>query len=174
MKKTTLHLLTVVLFLVPAVSIADDFPQRKAGLWEVTTSAAGMPGGQVVKQCIDATTDAAMMQVGKSMGGQMGMSCAKNEVKKEGGSFVAESDCNMAGTRMISKTVFSGDFNSAYSAESTARYEPAMMGMSESKTKISARWLGPCEANQQPGDMIMPNGMKMNFKDMAKLGSQMP
>ena len=45
-----------------------------------------------------------------------------------------------------------------------------MMGMSEMKSKLSARWVGPCEADQKPGDIIMPNGMKMNMKTMGMFG----
>ena len=35
----------------------------------------------------------------------------------------------------------------------------------DGKRKISfvaAKWLGPCKAGQEPGDIIMSNGMKMN------------
>jgi hypothetical protein len=31
---------------------------------------------------------------------------------------------------------------------------------------IEATWLGPCKADQKPGDMVMANGMKMNIRDM--------
>jgi hypothetical protein len=33
---------------------------------------------------------------------------------------------------------------------------------------MTAKWLGPCAAGQRPGDMIMPNGMKMNILDLQK------
>ena len=33
---------------------------------------------------------------------------------------------------------------------------------------VAAKWLGPCEADQKPGDLILPNGMKMNLRDMGK------
>ena len=123
-----------------------------------------------MEHCIDAATDAAMMQMGKSMDGKMGLHCAKNEFRTEGGNFIAETDCTSGGIRMISKTVFSGDFTSNYAGETITKYEPAMMGMSEMKSKLSARWVGPCEADQKPGDIIMPNGMKMNMKTMGMFG----
>jgi hypothetical protein len=31
---------------------------------------------------------------------------------------------------------------------------------------ITAKWLGPCEAGQKPGDLILPGGMKINLRDM--------
>ena len=36
----------------------------------------------------------------------------------------------------------------------------------ESKFIIEAKWLGPCKADQKPGDIVMGNGMKMNINDM--------
>ena len=35
---------------------------------------------------------------------------------------------------------------------------------------IAATWLGPCAADQKPGDMIMGNGTKVNIPDMRKRG----
>ena len=52
----------VVIGTFPAM--AAELPSRKAGLWEVTMSVAGrnLPGGSVIKQCIDAATDQMMQQ----------------------------------------------------------------------------------------------------------------
>ncbi|MCC6221031.1 MAG: DUF3617 family protein [Deltaproteobacteria bacterium] len=160
------------LFLVlPLGAVAEDYPSRKPGLWEIETSMPGMPGGgNKMKHCIDAATDAAMMNAGKSM--SEGMGCTKNEFGKRGANFVAESDCNANGTRMISKTVFSGDFSSNYSGEIVTKFEPPMAGMSEQKMTLSARWLGECEADQKPGDVIMPNGMKLNMNSMGAMGQR--
>jgi hypothetical protein len=32
---------------------------------------------------------------------------------------------------------------------------------------IAAKWLGACHADQKPGDMIMPGGIKMNLRDLG-------
>jgi hypothetical protein len=32
---------------------------------------------------------------------------------------------------------------------------------------VAAKWLGPCHADQKPGDMIMPGGVKMNLRDLG-------
>jgi hypothetical protein len=37
---------------------------------------------------------------------------------------------------------------------------------------MAAKWLGPCTADQKPGDMIMGNGTKINILDMKKRGAQ--
>ena len=39
---------------------------------------------------------------------------------------------------------------------------------------IEAKWLGACKADQKPGDIMMPGGMKMNIKDMEKLKDMIP
>ena len=41
-------------------------------------------------------------------------------------------------------------------------------------TTIEAKWLGACKADQKPGDIVMPGGMKMNIKDMEKLKDLIP
>jgi len=42
----------------------------------------------------------------------------------------------------------------------------------QSGVALKARWLGPCAADQKPGDMIMPNGTKMNILNMPKARGQ--
>jgi hypothetical protein len=42
------------------------------------------------------------------------------------------------------------------------------MGRKDGLTIIEARWTGPCKADQKPGDMIMPNGMKINIKQISR------
>jgi len=79
---------------------------------------------------------------------------------------------------MRTHSVTTGDFNSAYTTKTTTKQEggPAMPGMGgNNATTIEARWTGPCEPGQRPGDIIMANGMKVNFNDMKKfMPSEMP
>src|SRR5262249_20051242 len=49
---------------------------------------------------------------------------------------------------------------------------PAMPGASGDGTSnmtIEAKWLGACQADQKPGDMILANGRKLNINDMPNL-----
>ena len=50
--------------------------------------------------------------------------------------------------------------------DSTSTYQPPFMGKSDGKAVIDAKWVGPCKADQKPGDMVMPGGVKMNVMDM--------
>jgi hypothetical protein len=162
------YLTCLVLLAFPLSILADELPQRKSGLWEMTISMTGQPQVTTIKQCTDEKTNAQMMQMANSMTSQSGAACSKNELKKEGTTYTAMSECKMGETVITSKSVFSGDFNSAYQGTVESKFNPSLMGLTESQTKISAKWLGKCAADQKPGDMIMPNGMKMNINTMAQ------
>ena len=167
------RIVVLLLGLLMSVStVAEEFPKRKSGLWEIQTSMMGQAPGQTMKQCVDAASDAKMMQMGQDTNAKMGASCAKNDFRKEGGNFISESDCTIGGMRIVSRTVFSGDFNSEYSGETTASFDPALVGMTEQKMTITARWVGACEADQKPGDIIMPGGVKINIDSIGTFGNQ--
>ena len=65
------------------------------------------------------------------------------------------------------ESVITGSLDSAYTMTVTSQG-----GLMPGGTKITvtARWLGPCAADQKPGDMIMGNGFKMNILEMQKHG----
>src|SRR5712671_1250684 len=67
-----------------------------------------------------------------------------------------------------SHAVITGSFDSAYTMTVTSESD-ALPGGKMTMT-IAAKWLGPCTADQKPGDMIMGNGFKMNILEMQKRG----
>ena len=151
---------------------AMDYPTRKPGLWEIRTQAgeaagkaAGPGGAHTVQQCIDAATDKALRDMGQGMGKDM---CSKQALSSDGGKLVMDSVCKIGNTVATSHAVMSGDFGTAYRMESKSSYSPPLMGRAEGHSVMEAKWIGPCKADQKPGDMVMPNGMKMNVLDMAK------
>ena len=159
MKKIILAASALLFAALPAS--ADQLPNRKAGLWEIRVSTEGSPE-QVIKQCVDETTDAKLQE----MGSKLGEACAKNETKKTGSGFSLESDCQFGGSRIQSKGTVTGDFSSSYSMEMSSSYEPALMGVKDGKTKIAGKHVGACAADQKPGDVIMPGGQKMNVNQL--------
>lgn len=165
MKK--IALITFVLFLSPAFVRAENVHfNRKAGLWEIQIGMGGQqPGSITTKQCVDEKTDAVMQEMGQGVS----KNCTKQEMKKEGDAYVADSECKLGATTVKSHAVFKGDFNSTYSGEIAASYDPPMMNMKETKTEVTAKWLGACEAGMEPGDTILPNGMKMNVVKMKQM-----
>jgi hypothetical protein len=68
-----------------------------------------------------------------------------------------------------------GDFNSAYTIKSKAHTQggPAAI-QGDHEMTVEAKWVGACKADQKPGDIIMPGGLKMNIHDLDKLKSLLP
>ena len=147
-------------------ALAAEMPSRKAGLWEVQT-----PGSSgAFRQCIDATTDQILQARGGAAIGQAGPSpqCAKRDVQKSGETITIDATCTTTGKTLTSHGAVTGSFDRAYTMIVTTQGE-GIPGDSHTMT-MTAKWLGPCAADQRPGDMIMPNGMKVNILDLQKRG----
>jgi Protein of unknown function (DUF3617) len=143
---------------VSALSAAAvDLPNRKAGLWEVDTDANGH--ALKMQQCVDATTDYAM----QARGGVPHGDCSKHDVQKSANTTTIDTVCTVAGKTRTSHIVIVGSFDSNYTLTVTTQAEgqPARPPVT-----LTAKWLGPCAADQRPGDIIMPNGAKMNITNM--------
>ena len=149
----------------PAAAL--DLPARKPGLWEIKMSMEGrnipMPAAQ---HCIDAETDKLMSAVGNARQEM----CSKRDVQKVGSTIVVDSVCKFGEATTTSHATVSGDFNSAYTVKVSSKREggptiPGMPADGTSNMTIDAKWLGPCAADQKPGDMIIA-GRKMNVRDL--------
>lgn len=149
-------------------AFAIDYPARKPGLWEMKigdgTAAAA---DQTIQQCIDASSDQAMRDMAQGMGTGTGKdACSKQDMRKAGSTTVIDSVCKVGTSIATTHAVVTGDLSTGYRMESTSTYQPPFMGNTEGKAAMDAKWVGPCKADQKPGDMIMSNGMKMNIMDM--------
>jgi hypothetical protein len=156
--------LLLLFFAVPALSA--ELPARKPGLWEMETTLPNpkIPK-QVIRQCVDHVTDEMMQSRAQNMGSQR--QCSKRDVQKAAGSITIDSTCTVAGQTRTAHVVITGSFDSGYTMTVTSQSQ----GAAEARTiTIAAKWIGPCAADQKPGDMIMANGTKMNIMDMQKLG----
>jgi hypothetical protein len=49
-----------------------------------------------------------------------------------------------------------------------------MAGMKESSSVIEAKWLGPCNAGQKPGDVTIPGMPNINIEEMRKRAVKKP
>ncbi len=145
---------------------ADDLPQRKAGLWEITMHmATGNMPMQTLKFCTDAATDAEMYKFG--MNTMQGM-CSRYDIHRNGAVATIDTECKMGDMKMTSRSVMTFTGDAAYKTDIQSHFDPPMMGHANSSMTQEAKWTGPCPADMQPGDMVGPNGMKMNMKSMAK------
>jgi hypothetical protein len=154
--------IVVALGAVPA--LAAELPSRKPGLWEMKMSveSRNLPA-QTIQQCIDASTDQ-MMQ--SSAGPFAQQACSKRDVQRTATGMTIDSTCTIGGKTATSHAAVNGSFDSAYTMTVTSESD-AMPG-GKMAMSMSAKWLGPCGADQKPGDMIMGNGMKVNILEMQK------
>ena len=161
-----------LLALLPATSAsAVDLPVRKAGLWEMKVLHTGSAIPDMTMQhCTDETTDKDMATSFSPMAKEM---CSKQDIQKTATGYITDSVCGIAGMSITSHAEITGDFNSAYTVKTTSHADRG--GAARDTTAIiDAKWLGPCKADQKPGDVIMAGGMKMNIKDMEKLKGLIP
>jgi len=165
---------TLLITLVAMPALAAEMPARKAGLWEIKTG-AGAGNGVAIRQCIDPATDQMMQsRAGAGPGGPgpgagTPPQCSKRDVQKTGDTVTIDSTCTVAGRTVNTHAVVAGSFDSAYTMTVTSQGDGIPAGAGT--MTMSAKWLGPCAADQRPGDMIMPNGMKINILDLQKRGS---
>jgi len=140
---------------------ADELPSRKPGLWEVKTSMENRNAPALaVRQCIDATTDR-MMQ---SVAGPYSLDvCPKRTVQRSEDSITIDSTCTFAGKSATAHAVITGSFDSMYTMTVTSQSEVAPSN--NMTMRMEAQWLGPCTADQKPGDLIFGNGVKVNILD---------
>jgi hypothetical protein len=156
---------TSILILICATpALADDLPSRKPGLWEVKTSIESRNApAQVIRQCIDATTD----QMMRSTAGPFSQTvCPKREVQRSGNSTTIDSTCTIGGKTATAHAVVTGSFDSAYNMTVTSQGENLPGG--KMVMTMDAKWLGPCAADQKPGDIILSNGKTINILEMQK------
>ncbi len=148
-----------------------DAPKRKSGLWEFKISSGQAKGVHAMQQCVDEKTDDLMK---KEIGETHKTQCSKNDMRKEGDKIVAESVCKMQNSTATTRAIFSGRFDSAYQADIKSTYEPPLAGMKESSSVIEAKWLGPCQAGQKPGDIVIPGMPNINVDQMRKGATKRP
>jgi hypothetical protein len=146
--------------LVPGAALAADLPQRKPGLWEIKLAFEGRPGTQSIQQCIDPETDAIMQSSATNIGSQ---NCSKRDIVKSGDTMTIDSVCTVAGREASSHAVVKGSFDSNYTMTVSSKSDAGPINLT-----VTGKWLGPCEAGQKPGDLILPGGIKLNLKEMGK------
>jgi hypothetical protein len=164
----------LVLWTLPALAAsAVELPTRKAGLWEIKMLRTGGPMPEMTMQhCTDEATDKQMTSTFSPMAKD---ACSRNETAKTATGYTTDSICTVSGMTMTSHSDVTGDFNSAYTVKVTSHSQGGPAGAArDSNTTLDAKWLGACKADQKPGDIVMPGGLKMNIKDMEKLKALAP
>ncbi|MBM3623392.1 MAG: hypothetical protein FJX20_22160 [Alphaproteobacteria bacterium] len=134
---------------------AADIPTRRAGIWETTTTSAvttkdrTVGANSVVKQCIDDKTD--------SLARNAIRPCEQGRSAKTAQGYeVVASSCGQFNSTL--KAWISGDFSSKVTVQVTSVEVLAPQQTRTVNTTIESRYIGPCTADQRPGDIIKPDG----------------
>jgi len=170
----TLLIASLAAAATPALSAGFDLPPRKPGQWEMSIQVdAGGMAPQVIRMCIDAETGKLL---NNKVGGMASQMCSRQEQKKDGDAIVLESDCRVGDMTTSSRTVVTGDFNSAYTMKSDVQMggsnatrsvqAAGPKGPMTQQTTIEAKHLGDCAEGMKPGDIDLGEGRKMNVRDM--------
>jgi hypothetical protein len=145
----------------PAAALTP--PSRKPGLWDQKMTTASI--SQTMKICLDESVEQKMKWWGSQAAN--GPDCAEQKVTPHiGGGWDFHSVCKMGESGTItSDGQATGDFNSSYKVEihSVTTGSPMAQANGPHTSTIEATWAGPCPADMKPGDMTMPNGMKINM-----------
>ena len=161
-------LVALALAFVPTLASAVEYPTRKAGMWELTMT---MTSGRSItmSQCTDPSIDKDMIA---NASPNMQQVCTRGELQKTATGYASDSTCKFGAMTTVSHTEVSGDFNAAYTVNVTGHNSGGPAGMpADTNMTMAAKWVGPCKADQTPGDIIMPGGMKMNVKDLQEMRS---
>jgi hypothetical protein len=154
--------ISLLVFICMAPASAAELPSRKPGLWQVKTSIEGDHApDRVIQQCIDAATDQ-MMQ--SSAGPFAPAACPERHVQRSDNLITIDSICTVGGNAATAHSVVTGSFDTAYTMIATSQ-SPDIPGGKMVMT-MQAKWLGPCTADQKPGDLVLGNGVKINIIEM--------
>jgi hypothetical protein len=158
MQRTFFILLAFVLTATAAQ--AQDKFQRKSGLWEVKRTATRTEDQvRTYTMCVDQASDNALRQL---VGGMRSESCQTSKAAREGDKLVVDATCKVQKTTATTHAVVTGKFDTAYKIESKSTFDPPLRGEKEGTTLLEAKWTGACKPGQKPGDVMLPNGSKIN------------
>ncbi len=152
----------------------ETLPARQAGLWQTTVTEEGSEDTpQSLQICIDARTDRELGVLGTDLSG----STCKKTVSRTSDGFDLLAECNMGagGVNEFSGSI-TGDYSSDFSMKlrlQTTGASLSQMNRVTNYTVVSKR-TGDCAADQQPGDVVVNDGIRINLFDMSGQGTPRP
>jgi hypothetical protein len=170
MRMTTRFSLVLALALGATAAVADEFPPRKPGLWEVALTAEKHTP-VTMKMCLDRETDQLFQKFGTDVSVP---ACPHADVKVVGSVATAQAQCKIAGSTLTSTAVMNFKGDEAFHSEIKTHFEPAVMGRTDIFVAQEGKWSGPCPTDMKPGDFTAPNGMKLNIKMLSSLKKLLP
>jgi uncharacterized protein DUF3617 len=166
--------LTVAATTTALASGWSDFMHRRPGLWSVTIKMEGINYAQPdTKMCIDASTDAKMMEHSSK---QQGSSCAPPKFQGMGSSHAVDMTCHMGDQTITSRSMMSFTGDTAYHMDSISHFSKPMMGKDSMHMVQDGKWLGACPPDMKPGDIqigpvrmnVLTGGMSLPHGHLTK------
>ena len=131
-------------------------PHQRPGLWETTMTMMGKP--YVTQSCVSEES-AAKSSVFSSQLRRKNCS-ASAATRNADGSWSSVSTCSFGnGAPHTTRVHVTGDFNSKVTMVVSTD------GSGRPDTTMTMVWQGACKPGMRGGDVIMPNGMKINVMD---------
>ncbi len=132
------------------------YPKRKAGLWEVKTTAGQAAGLPPTLFCVGAETDNEKVQLDR-IASKEG-ACEFGSFRKVGNGWFAEAICKEGKTVITSRSLASGNFETEYRIDTFITYQPPVgaSNKKEDKEALVATYAGDCRAGQRVGEMFVP------------------
>ena len=159
--------LLVAALAAPPALAATDFPTLKSGQWEMTTTSSSAPANtRKTMVCLDASTQKQMLDMSQGMQKEM---CTKMTVRRDGAKYITDAECRLGDSVVRSHGVMTMLSDTAYRTEASATFDPPISkDLKESKTTVEGKYVGACRDGMQPGDMLMPNGQKINLNKLPQ------
>ena len=146
-------------------TFADEVPDIRPGLWQMTNFKEDGTKLQTSTRCVDAASEARARALAETP--ESKKACPVNRTEKKGDGFEVYSECNIMGSKYISVSLTSGDFNSAYTTINTTTSESPSGKPSKRVFKSESKWLGECPPNMKPGDISVDGRPPVNGVDQA-------
>ena len=152
-------------FAIGGAAAADTvrLPERKAGLWELsTTMDEGLgPKDQTMKLCIDADMERNTVNASTD---EHAKQCSKYEITKQGDKTMVDMACQFASRHVVSRTEMTGDFQNAFNVkiESSTSGEHNKQSVTVKRTITqSGKYLGESCGDLVGGEAMGSDGSRI-------------
>jgi hypothetical protein len=155
-------LLAIIALLVCGSGRADEAPAPflKDGLWQTssTRTSAGKTTQLSAKTCENHQTQQDGHEMAQTL--RKRFQCTMKVSQPSAGVYVTADRC-AAGPNAGAVT----KITEAYKANSYRIEQHRMVGSQDNVMIVEGKYLGACPADMKPGDTVLPDGSKMNYKD---------
>lgn len=124
----------------------------KAGLWEMTVTAASLRAPMKSQICMPEPTPGSNPFAPPTQSGQ---TCAKNVITPTATGYTLDMDCEMSGMKVAIAGTVSGDFTTNFKTETTTTMSGPNVPPAAAKgvkSTLEAKYIGACPSGMKPGE----------------------